>query len=65
MAPTLISLKTVLQRVPLSKSEIYRRIKAGTFPQQVRLGPSRIAFVESELDAWAAAQIDGREGGVK
>ena len=48
----LISLKHVLTLVPLSKSEIYRRIKAGTFPRQVRLGASRIAFVEAEIADW-------------
>ena len=52
MAPTLIRLRDVLQRIPLSKTEVYRRIKAGTFPKQVRLGPSRVAFLESEIDQW-------------
>lgn len=50
----LISLKQVLHLIPLSKSEIYRRIKAGTFPKQVRLGPSRVAFSEAEVGRWIA-----------
>lgn len=62
MAPTLISLKAVLQRIPLSKTELYRRIKAGTFPKQVRLGPSRVAFVEAEIASWVSSHINGRTG---
>lgn len=50
----LISLKQVLHLIPLSKSEIYRRIKAGTFPKQVHLGPSRVAFSEAEIERWIA-----------
>ncbi len=63
MAPTLISMKTVLQRIPLSKTELYRRIKAGTFPKQLRLGPGRVAFAEQEVSAWieAAAASRGTE----
>lgn len=52
MAPTLIRMKDVLQRVALSKTEVYRRIKVCSFPKQVRLGPSRIAFIEVEIDSW-------------
>jgi prophage regulatory protein len=59
MTPTkLISMKAVLERVPLSKSEIYRRIKACTFPSQVRLGSSRVAFLETEVNDWIAGRIE-------
>lgn len=56
MAPTLIRMKDVLQRITLSKTEVYRRIKAGTFPKQVRLGPSRVAFIEVEVNQWIEAR---------
>lgn len=53
-------MKEVLARVSLSKSELYRRMVLGTFPARVRLGAKRVAFVEQEIDAWIAAQIEGR-----
>jgi prophage regulatory protein len=48
----LMSMNQVLSAIPLSRSTIYRRIKAGTFPRQISLGASRIAFIESEVRAW-------------
>lgn len=35
---TFIKLPVVKERTSLSTSEIYRRLEAGTFPQQIRLG---------------------------
>jgi prophage regulatory protein len=58
-------MKEVLRRVSLSKTEIYRRIKAGTFPRQVRLGPSRVAFLEAEIVSWVGNRIADRTGGGK
>jgi prophage regulatory protein len=59
----LIAMKQVLHLVSLSKSEVYRRIKAGTFPKQVRLGPSRVAFVHAEIQAWMDSQLSSRAAG--
>jgi prophage regulatory protein len=47
-----LKLATVLERVTLSKTEIYNRINQGSFPAPVRLGPMRVAFLESEITAW-------------
>lgn len=49
---TLLKLPAVKGRVTLSTSEIYRRIEAGTFPQQIRLGAKAVAWLESEIDEW-------------
>ena len=38
--------------VTLSKTEIYRRIKAKQFPEQVRLSENRVAWAESEIVDW-------------
>lgn len=48
----LLRLPSVLERIPFSKSEIYRRIKAGTFPAPVRCGLHSIAFLESDIDQY-------------
>jgi len=50
----------VLARVGLSKSTLYARIRAGTFPKPVPLG-TLSAWVESEVEAWMAAQIEQRD----
>jgi len=63
MSDRFLTSRDVAQRVGLSKTEIYRRISDGTFPKQVPLGTHRIAFVESEIDAWIAARLAARDGG--
>lgn len=47
--------------IPYSRPHIYRLIKAGSIPRPVHLGPNRIAFVESEIDAWLAERIAERD----
>ncbi|GEM_PF-709073 len=47
-----IKLAKVKDYTSLSTSEIYRRIAAGTFPKQVKLGPKSVAFIEAEILAW-------------
>ena len=49
-------------RTGLSRSELYRRIRMGTFPRPVKLGERASAWVEAEVDAWAAAHIAARDG---
>lgn len=51
----LIRLPEVRQRVGLSRSEIYRRIRRNAFPSPVRLGPQSSAWDSAEIDRW----IDG------
>ncbi len=55
----LLRLPEVLQRVALSKSTLYARVREGSFPRPVHLG-SLSAWVESEIDAWIAVQINSR-----
>ena len=58
-----LTMRQVLERVPLSKTYIYQLINEGTFPRPVPLGPHRVAFVESEVVAWMAARLAAREAG--
>ncbi len=60
MSVRLISMQQVLDRIPLSKATIYRRIKAGTFPQPIRLSAHRIAFAEQEINAWIERHAEAR-----
>ncbi len=62
---TLIKLPTVKGRTTLSTSEIYRRIEAGTFPKQIKLGAKAVAWLEHEVDAWIDARVAESVEGVK
>ena len=54
---TLIKLPAVKQRTSLSTSEIYRRIEAGTFPKQIKLGAKAVAWLEHEISAWIDERV--------
>jgi Prophage CP4-57 regulatory protein (AlpA) len=43
--------------VCLSKTALYDRIRSGRFPATVSLGPKKVVFLESEIEAWIQAQI--------
>lgn len=48
----LMRLPEVMRRTGLSRSTIYDKIGAGTFPKQVSLGANMVAWYESAVDAW-------------
>lgn len=48
----LLRLPSVQSKTGLSKSEIYRRIKLGTFPQPLKLGVRAVAWPTSAIDSW-------------
>lgn len=58
-----ITIEEVLDRVCLSRTQLYRLINANDFPQQVPLGPYKVAFVESEVDGWIEARLEARKRG--
>lgn len=49
--------KQVESRVGLSRSTIYDRIKAGTFPAPISLGAKAVGWLESDISAWIASRI--------
>ena len=60
MTERFMTMAEVRRRVALSKTEIYRKIKAGAFPRPVPLGTQKVAFVESEVAAWMEARLRAR-----
>ena len=60
MPERFISVKEASHRICLSKTELYQRLKAGTFPKPIALGPKKVVFFESDVDAW----INGKIGDV-
>jgi prophage regulatory protein len=53
----LLRLKDVKSMTGLSKSTIYARLSAGSFPKQIALGPRLVCWVEADIQNWIAAQI--------
>jgi len=58
----MISVRQVCELTTLSHVQLYRLIAAGKFPQQVRIGPRRVAFHLHEVDEWIASRerVQGR-----
>jgi prophage regulatory protein len=54
--PGLLRGKEVFRLVALSRTTVWRRIRLGTFPAPVSLGPTRIAWREADVAAWIVAQ---------
>jgi prophage regulatory protein len=46
----------VLMVVPVSKSTLWRRVRAKTFPAPIKLSPGVTAWRAEELREWIAAQ---------
>lgn len=49
----------VLHRTGLSNSNLYEKIKAGTFPSPTKLSTRCVAWLESDVDKWIAVLING------
>ncbi len=48
-------------RIPLSRTTIWRREREGTFPRSVRISPGRRAWREREINEWCEQRTeDGR-----
>ncbi len=49
--------REVTARTQLSRSTIWRLERAGRFPARRQLSSGRVAWVESEVDAWLASRV--------
>jgi prophage regulatory protein len=48
----LLRLPSVLDRVPFSKTEIYRRVRTGEFPKPISIGVRAVAWLEADIEAY-------------
>jgi len=53
----LYALSAVVKEVTLSKCTIYRLIKAGKFPEPIRLSPGRVAWQKSDIDNFISSRL--------
>jgi prophage regulatory protein len=58
MFNTILRLPAVKTRTGLSRSTIYLRVAAGNFPKPISLGARAVGWVETEVEAWLAGQIE-------
>jgi prophage regulatory protein len=47
-----LRLDEVLHITGLGRNTVYRRIREGTFPRQVRIGPNSVAWRQSAIAKW-------------
>ena len=56
-----IRMPELIHKVGLSRSQIYRLVSTGNFPEQRKVGSKVSVWVESEIDAWMAQQEPHRD----
>jgi len=58
MANMILRLPAVKTRTGLSRSTIYLRVAEGRFPKPISLGARAVGWVDAEVEAWLAGQIE-------
>ena len=62
VSPRFIRRKEVEAMTSLCRAEIYKRIKLGTFPAQIKLSEGHAAWIESEVVSWCEQRIAEARG---
>ncbi|MBK0126167.1 AlpA family transcriptional regulator [Pantoea sp. S61] len=57
----LLRLNQVEKKTGLRRSQIYLYMKNGIFPRSIKIGPSSVAWLESEIDEWINLKLSGRD----
>ena len=57
----ILRMRTVLERTGLSRSTLYRKMRSGTFPNQVQLSEHCCGWRESAVNRWIADPMSYRE----
>lgn len=58
MADTILRLPFVKARTGLSRSTIYLRIAAGSFPKPISLGSRAVGWLAAEIDGWVTSRVE-------
>ena len=62
LSESILRLPAVRAATGLSRSTIYARIAAGTFPKPIPLGTHAVGWPSSEIQAWVQQRItEGRK----
>jgi prophage regulatory protein len=54
-----------LKGIPYSRAHICKMIDAGKFPKPIAFGANRVAFLNSEIDAWLDQLVERRDENLK
>lgn len=53
----MLSPPVVIDRTSLSRTTLWRMVRRHEFPPSVTLSPGRVAWPESQINAWIAAKL--------
>ncbi|WP_036518945.1 helix-turn-helix transcriptional regulator [Nitrincola sp. A-D6] len=57
----LLRLPAVINATGLSRSSLYRKIDAGSFPKSIRISQRSVAWSEEEVQQWIQQRFNERE----
>ncbi|MBO7882019.1 helix-turn-helix transcriptional regulator [Burkholderia pseudomallei] len=58
----ILRMKQLIERTNLSRATLYVLMASDpTFPRKIKLTARSIGFLESEVDAWIASRVQGRD----
>lgn len=52
----------VMERTSLSRPTLWRMVRRGDFPPSISISPGRVAWPESQVNAWIAARLTSQGG---
>lgn len=50
-------LDEVLHTTGLGRNTVYRRMREGTFPKSIKIGPNSVAWLESDILRWMTEAV--------
>ncbi|EOF5434010.1 AlpA family transcriptional regulator [Salmonella enterica] len=56
----LLRLNQVLDKTGLKRSQVYTYMRSGDFPHSIKIGPSSVAWLESEIEEWINQKLNSR-----
>jgi prophage regulatory protein len=59
MSDRLLTWPELEPKIPYGRQHVGRLEKADRFPKRIQVGPGRVAWWESEVDAWLASRVRG------
>lgn len=57
----ILKINEVVQKCNLSRATIYKKVKEGTFPKQIKLSERSSGWLESEVNQWIESLVKERE----
>ena len=57
-----LSQQAVLDRVPVSRTTLWRMERAGLFPRRIQVSTNRVGWLEADVDAWVEGKKPSQGG---